>query len=118
MRKRRSLIIHSLPKEELAWKVIESLENCFSSKHGTDKVPLSYDTVPSAEAPNGDDGPGFGKCNSMIDEAIQRSQHCGEDFADGNKMVESLGSPAMEEQDGLGSRSARTASVDAGCSVT
>ncbi len=98
------------------------------------KVPLSCATGPSAEAPNGDDGPGFGKCtsmideaiqrpqhygeDSMIDEAIQRSQHCGEDFADGNKMVESLGSPVMWEQDGLGSRSTRTASVDASCSLT
>ena len=74
-------------KEEQAREVIESLENYLSLKYGTAKVPLSYVTRPSVEAPTGDDDPGFGNYPSMIDEAIQRSRHEGEDFADDNKMV-------------------------------
>ncbi len=74
-------------KEEQAREVIESLENYFSLKYGTAKVPLSYVTRPNAEAPDGNADPGFGNYSSMIDEAIERSRHTGEDFADDNKMV-------------------------------
>ena len=74
-------------KEEQAREVLESLENYFSLKYGTAKVPLSYVTRPDVRPPAGDNDPGFGNYTSMIDEAIQRSRHDGEDYADDNKMV-------------------------------
>ncbi len=74
-------------KEEQAREVLESLENYFSLKYGTAKVPLSYVIRPEVRPPTGDNDPGFGNYTSMINEAIQRSRHDGEDFADDNKMV-------------------------------